>query len=137
MITFKEYLIQEAAFVSKSPSTGASNGVAFDVSKNKEKSVGEHVNGQAKEHHDVYHNGKHVGYVSTYSGYQDKKPAGGRVVTSRKDVRLWAATLHGGEHTRSERGWNPIPAESPYTESGFKSKKDALQHLANNHISNK
>jgi len=135
MISFKEYLT-ETAFVSNSPSTMSSRGVHFEVKKNKEKSVGEHVNGKPVEHHDVYHKGKHIGSVSSYSGYSDKKPSGSRVVSSRKDVKLWTATVHAGEHNRSGSHWSSTPENSPYSETGFKSKKDALQHLADSHKSN-
>lgn len=136
MKTFKEY-ITEAAFVSNSPSTGASVGVKFEVKKNEEKSQGVHVNGMPKEHHDVYHEGKHIGHVSSYSGYKDKKAAGSRVVSSRKDVKLWSATVHGGEHNRHGSHWDSTPEHSQYSETGFKSKKEALQHVANAHKSNK
>lgn len=150
MITFKEYIkeeqeppkvgdgvdLNESKFVSNSPSTGASVGVEFEVKKNAEKSVGEHGNGQPKEHHDVYHNGKHIGSVSSYSGYQDKKPAGGRVVSSRKDVRLWSATVHGGEHNQHGQWFSATPENSQHTSMGYKTKKEALQRLANAHKSN-
>ena len=137
MITFKEYnQIDESAFVSSSPSTHGSAGVKFEVKKNAEKSVGEHANGQPKEHHDVYHEGKHIGHVNSYSAYQDKKPAGSRIVTSRKDVRHWMVTVHGGEHNRSGSWHGSTPEKSQYTETGFKNKKDALQHLADSHKSN-
>jgi len=135
MITFKEYL-NEASFVSDSPSTGASRDVRFEVKKNTEKSQGTHANGQPKEHHDVYYEGKHVGSVSSYSGYQDKKSAGSRVVSSRKDVKRWVATVHGGEHNRHGGHWNRTPENAQYSETEFKSKKDALQHVADAHKSN-
>jgi hypothetical protein len=129
--------LEEAAFVSDSPATSASRDVKFDVVKNKEKSVGVHASGQPKEHHDVFHEGKHIGHVASYSGYKDKKPAGSRIVTSRKNVRLWQATIHGGEHNRHGNVFNKTPAGSQYSETGFSSKKDALQHLADAHNSNK
>lgn len=129
--------LDEATFVSDSPATYGSRGTKFEVQKNKEKSTGEHANGQPKEHHDVYHEGKHIGHVASYSGYKDKKPAGSRIVTSRKDVRLWQATIHGGEHNRHGSVFNTTPAGSQYTGTGFASKKDALQHLADAHNSNK
>ena len=135
MITFKQYL-NEAAFISSSPSSYASNGVEFDVKKNKEKSVGVEINGQPKEHHDVYHKGKHVGSVSSYSGYKDKKSAGSRVVTSRQDVKLCSVTVHGGEHNQDGSYYDSTPKDRQYSATGFKSKKDALQHLANSHKSN-
>jgi hypothetical protein len=135
MITFKQYLA-EAAFVSNSPSTEASVGVKFEVKKNVEKSVGEHANGQPKEHHDVYHEGKHVGHVSSYSGYQDKKSAGSRIVSSRKDVRHWVATVNAGEHNRHGTWYGSTPENNQYSQTGFKTKKEALQHLANAHKSN-
>lgn len=135
MITFKDY-ITEATFVSDSPSTGASTGVKFEVKKNAEKSVGEHSNGQPKEHHDVYLNGKHVGSVNTYSAYQDKKPPGSRVVTSRKNVRRWSVTVHGGEHNQHGPYHWATPENSQYVSMQFKNKKDALQHLADSHKSN-
>lgn len=128
--------LYEASFVSSSPSTGGSRGVEFDVKKNEEKSVGTHVNGQPKEHHDVYHEGKHVGHVSSYSGYQDKKSAGSRIVSSRKDVKRWAVTVYGGEHNRHGSWYGSVPENSQYTDTGFKSKKEALQQLANAHKSN-
>lgn len=131
-----EFQLIESSFVSNSLSTGSSNGVEFDVKKNKEKSVGEHLNGQAKEHHDVYHDGKHVGYVDTYSGYADKKSPNSRIVSSRKNVRLWSTTINAGEHIR-EKSFNSIPSDRQYSETGMKTKKDALQHLANWHKSNK
>ena len=135
MISFKEYL-NEANFVSDSPSTGASRGVKFEVKKDAEKSVGVHTNGQPKEHHDVYHEGKHIGSVSSYSGYQDKKAAGSRIVSSRKDVKRWMATVHGGEHNRHGGHWDRTPENAQYSQTDFKSKKDALQHVADAHKSN-
>jgi hypothetical protein len=129
--------LDEATFVADSPATYGSRGTKFEVQKNKEKSTGTHVNGQPVEHHDVYHGGKHIGHVASYSGYKDKKPAGSRIVTSRKDVRLWRATIHGGEHNRHGSVFNTTPAGSQYTGTGFASKKDALQHLADAHNSNK
>lgn len=129
--------LDESTFVSDSPSTGASRGVKFDVKKNKEKSTGTHANGQPVEHHDVYHEGKHIGHVASYSGYKDKKAPGARIVTSRKDVRLWQATIHGGEHNRHGSVFNTTPAGSQYYQGGYTSKKDALQHLADAHNSNK
>lgn len=129
--------LDEATFVSDSPATYGSRGTKFDVRKNKEKSTGEHDNGQPKEHHDVYHDGKHVGHVASYSGYKDKKAPGARIVTSRKNVRLWQATVHGGEHNRHGSVFNTTPAGSQYTGTGFASKKDALQHFADAHNSNK
>lgn len=135
MISFKDYL-NESAFISNSPSTGASVGIKFEVKKNAEKSVGEHANGSPKEHHDVYHEGKHIGHVSSYSGYQDKKAPGSRVVSSRKDVKRWSATVYGGEHNRHGSHWGATPAEHSYTGTEFKSKKEALQHIADAHKSN-
>ena len=126
--------LTESVFVSDSPY--ASSGIEFEVKKNKEKSVGEHVNGQPKEHHDVYHKGKHIGHVNSYSGYQDKKQAGSRVVSSRKDVRKWAATVYGGEHNQHGSNFHSTPAEVNHSTDGFSSKKDALQSLANSHKSN-
>jgi hypothetical protein len=137
MKTYEQFIaLLESSFVSDSPSTGASVGVKFDVKKNAEKSVGTHANDAPKEHHDVYHEGKHVGHVSSYSGYKDKKATGSRVVSSRKDVKLWSATVYGNEHNRHGSHWNATPAESQYTSMEFTNKKEALQHLANSHKSN-
>lgn len=137
MKSFKEFLISESTFISDSPSTGASVGVKFNVIKNKEKSVGTHVNGDPVEHHDVFHGEDNVGKVHSYSAYQDKKSAGSRIVTSRKDVKRWMVTVHPGQHNQAGTHWGATPEHSPYTSSGFRSKKDALQHLANSHKSNK
>lgn len=128
--------LDEATFTSDSPSTGGSRGVNFEVKKNKEKSVGTHVNGQPVEHHDVYHDGKHVGSVSSYSGYKDKKAPGARIVTSRKDVKAWSVHIHAGEHAFAGGRWGTTPENSHHYETRFNSKKDALQYFANNHKSN-
>jgi hypothetical protein len=136
MLSFTQFILSEASFVSDSPSTGASVGVKFDVKKNAEKSVGTHANDMPKEHHDVYYEDKHIGHVSSYSGYKDKKPPGGRVVSSRKNVKLWSVTVFGNEHNQHGSYWNATPAASPYTSMEFKNKKDAMQHLANSHKSN-
>lgn len=136
MFSFTQFILSEASYVSDSPSTGASVGVKFDVKKNEEKSVGTHVNGMPVEHHDVYHDGKHIGHVSSYSGYKDTKSPGSRVVSTRKNVKLWSTTVFGNEHNRHGSHWASTPADSQYTRMEFKSKKDALQHLADSHKSN-
>jgi hypothetical protein len=128
--------ILEAAFISSGPSTGASRGIKFEVRKNAEKSQGELANGQPKEHYDVYLNGAHVGAVSSYSGYQDKKPAGSRIVTSRKNIRQWMVWINGGEHTGHQRIYDRVPEMSALTDTGYKTKNDALQALADMHKSN-
>lgn len=129
-------LIQEAAFTSSSPSTGASRGIKFDVRKNIEKSVGELASGQPKEYFDVYLDDDHVGAVSSYSGYRDKKAAGSRIVTSRKNVREWMFWLDGGEHLAYLNTYERTPAASALTRTGYKTKNDALQGLADLHKSN-
>ena len=137
MKTFKQFTeLLEASFVSNSPSTSASAGVKFDIKKNEEKSVGTHANGMPVEHHDVYHEGKHIGHVSSYSGYKDTKAPGSRVVSTRKNVRDWSATVFSNEHNRHGSHWESTPADRQYSNTGFKSKKDALQHLADAHKSN-
>jgi hypothetical protein len=137
MKTFEQFIeLLEASYVSNSPSTGASVGVKFDVKKNTEKSVGNHANDMPVEHHDVYHEGKHIGHVSSYSGYKDTKAPGSRVVSTRKNVRNWSTTVFGNEHNRHGSHWESTPAGSQYTSMEFTSKKYALQHLADAHKSN-
>ncbi len=136
MITFKQYITEANRFISNGPSTVSSRDVKFEVKKNEEKSVGEHANGQPKEHHDVYHEGKHIGSVYSYSGYQDKKAAGSRIVSSRKHVKLWAATVNAGEHNRYGGHWDSTPENAQYSRTELKSKKAALQHVADAHKSN-
>ena len=131
-----EACLDESVYTSNSPSTNGSRGVKFDVVKNKEKSIGEHINGQAKEHFDVHHDGKHVGTITSYSGYKDTKPAGQRYVTSRKDVRLYSANLNAGEHN-STYPFSGKSIPGGHSETGFKSKNDALASFANFHKSNK
>lgn len=46
-------------------------------------------------------------------------------------------TPAGGEHNRHGSVFNTTPAGSQYYQGGFTSKKDALQHLADAHNSNK
>lgn len=128
-------VLDESTFISNSPSTGASVGVKFEVKKNAEKSVGEHPNGQPKEHYDIYHGDKHIGHISTHSDYKDKKSAGSRIVSSRKDVRSWGVTLNGGEHNATSI-WNRTDPSHPYYKMGLSSKKEALQHLADYHKTN-
>jgi hypothetical protein len=128
--------LDESTFTSDSPSTNASRGVKFDVVKDKAKSIGVHANGQPVEHHDVFHNGVNVGKIHSYSGYKDKKASGSRIVSSRKDVKHWMVQVHPGHHNRDGNHWSATPEHSPYTASGFSSKKEALQHLADAHKSN-
>ena len=135
MTTFKQYIL-EAAFTSSSPSTGASRGIKFDVRKNIEKSIGELASGQPKEYFDVYLDNVHVGAVSSYSGYKDKKVAGSRIVTSRKNVREWMFWLDGGEHLAHLNPYDRTPETSALTRTSYTTKNDALQALANLHKSN-
>lgn len=50
-----------------------------------------HHNGKPGQTFHAWKDGSHLGQISTYSAYQDKKKPGSRIVTSRKDVVRWKA----------------------------------------------
>lgn len=125
-----------STFVSDSPSTNCSRGVTFQVKKDKVKSVGEHEGGFPVEHHDVYHEGKRIGSVSSYSSYSDKKAPGARVATSRKSIRSWQANVIAGGHNRDTGRYGGTPISRDFDEMGHKTKAQALQRVADAHKSN-
>ena len=127
MMSFKEFCteliggisapINEATFESRGATDDASYGEKFEVKS------GSTNRGPNPAKHDVYHQGTHVGHVKQYSEINDKKNS-----ASGDWSKKWSVHVNAGQHTQKSGGH--------YAKDGFKTKKDALQHLADVHTSN-